>query len=288
MPDCPSLGASFSPSGTPSGSSGTSSASPNTSSVFASAGSPSQASSPGGPWSPKNVRVAVKGATFVGETVGNQDFLSMISDEWGGSTYSTFWSTATLPILKKILEEVDRNGDHHITQEEIDSVTIVLAGYSWGGTTLVNVVQKLNQVGSHYFGVKLHPSDPQIRYKVYAPIEVKRLVLVDPVRFARPDPGTVPSNVEKFINWYQTKGGNAIFVDPATGFPDPSGTILSRLLKGFNPSSNAATNEIVNVGADKRWNYKTTTAGDRLYGKYVNHDFMPYFCKDCIKDELTP
>lgn len=183
------------------------------------------------------------------------------------------------------------NGDRHITQAEINSCKVVLAGYSWGATSAIHVAQMLNKVGSHTFGVKHHPSDPTITYTVDAPIPVASFVVVDPVKIARPDPGPMPNNVSKFVNWYQNKKGNTDFVDQNCCVNYSEGSGFSRYIGGYNPSSNAATNEIVNVTTQKRWNYiRVSVNGQvyRLFGKNVAHVYMPLFVKECLQNALQP
>jgi hypothetical protein len=225
--------------------------------------------------------------------LGNQYLKKIMDDASVPSTnrfhYSEFQSCA-----KKLLEEVDRNGDRIISSNEANSVTIKLVGYSWGATHLAALTQKISRTG----WIGLTDLTPKVYYKLQVAIPVDTLATIDPVTILMWGTG-VNSNVQKFYNWYQSKRGNGHFRNTtwphcaAPGQWKSVGTKPSRIFRGVSLSSSAATTVQWDVTSQLHWYYVDRNPNPdvseptyRLYGKDVNHDVIPLFVDNCVLHQI--
>jgi hypothetical protein len=187
--------------------------------------------------------------------------------------------------FKKLLSEVDLDGNRCISAAEADSVEVILTGFSWGGHYVIWIADQVSRTGwlkSPIHGLPL--------YRLNSPIKIKRIVVVDPVRTTRTS-ATIQSNVDEFVNYYQTKGGNAHFrqtTPPYNAAADGWGNFgnyISRKIRGGTYGSSGTQ---INVTTDRKWKYRQAPPDDnpnlvyRLYGKDANHDTMPWYAEDCI------
>lgn len=213
----------------------------------------------------------------------------------GNSWFNSIMASAGIPLgwrfvhndgqnaLHKLLKEIDKNGNRTITSVEATAVTIKVCGYSWGGISAVGLAQKLSQAGQIDVGGS--PGQP-ITYTLQVPIRLQVLLTIDPVSILNP-PGNVPSTVDNFSNFYQRRGGDAIFRKPdGTIAIDDFGSVLSRTLKGVSITSQATSttqtevNQISPPTIRKGIPFSTGAwAGIELWlhSNEVNHDVMPWF-----------
>ena len=86
--------------------------------------------------------------------------------------------------LRSVLQKVDRDEDGAISADEKEQAKIIIYGHSWGGSQTVELARALEKYG----------------------IPVLLTIQLDSVRKPRQEDSTIPSNVKKAINFYQTRG----------------------------------------------------------------------------------
>jgi len=176
--------------------------------------------------------------------------------------------------LGDLLGRIDTDGNQVITGAEANASKIVLMGYSWGAINAAN------------FTIRLKEDNIIVRgtvdrlYHLQVDIPVKLLLTLDPLNdgpawIFRHVHGKIDTNVERFINYYQRRGGTATFdlwnhsnqqtFSPFAIVTQGSfGTFFSSFLKG-KPLSNrlAAANvsqvNISTLGARLASNYQWST-----------------------------
>lgn len=179
------------------------------------------------------------------------------------------------------LKALDVNNDYIITSAEVSNLkSLKVCGYSWGGISAIGFTQQIANAGTIVVGGS--PGQP-IQYQLQVGISVNNLVTIDPVQILNP-PGTVLNNVKAYKNWYQQRGGDAIFRDT----PDVlEGSPFSRLLKGTpvavqSPLIYGSCNTRVdspNWGSRVGSAFQIITGSTTVYtlsGNESNHDAMPW------------
>lgn len=105
-----------------------------------------------------------------------------------------------------LLDRIDTNHDLRITAAEVSAVKLAVIGYSWGGVEAVNFSRMLR-------GKVIHKGGPDYHLDVAIPVEL--LITIDSPREnitrIKPTWGPVETNVKKFVNWYQRRGGETTF-----------------------------------------------------------------------------
>ncbi len=86
--------------------------------------------------------------------------------------------------LRRVLRELDADGDGRLSDTEKQAARIVIFGHSWGASETVNLANRLNELG----------------------IPVLLTVQVDSVQKQNENDGRIPANVHEAINFYQTEG----------------------------------------------------------------------------------
>lgn len=188
---------------------------------------------------------------------------------------------------KDFLAFLDKDGDMIINPEDIVGLTVKVCGYSWGGVSAIGFTQDFS-TAPKYIVVGGTPHDPiQYRLNVIIPFDI--LLTIDPVPLLNP-PGTVYSNVDSYVNYYQQRGGYSLFrlvSDPTQG--KQIGNSFSALLKGTNVFSQAGqtTQTRVDLGG---FGSRVGTPFDidnppdfteySLADTETNHDGMPWLVAD--------
>jgi hypothetical protein len=152
---------------------------------------------------------------FLGpNTYGDQwiDLLLRDASSRNGYDARTFTENRGNEALQNLMETLDINGDHRISNAEAESTNLRTLGYSFGGTQAVNFSRSLNRVGKRVVG-----------WKLQAPVVIDRLVTIDPVQFLKMGPvtilplktmkGPVQSNVGAYFNYYQHRPGVSTLVN---------------------------------------------------------------------------
>lgn len=106
--------------------------------------------------------------------------------------------------LWDFFKAIDTSDDHVISATEISGLDLRVCGYSWGGVSAIGFTQKISEAPVTIV-VGGSPNNP-ISYRLEVPIPVTVLLTIDPVPILNP-PGTVPSTVQHYINYYQQRGG---------------------------------------------------------------------------------
>ncbi len=86
--------------------------------------------------------------------------------------------------LRRVLQLLDGNGDGVLTDSEKQRARIIIYGHSWGASQAVTLARELEQIN----------------------VPVLLTIQVDSVRKPGQDDSTIPANVEKAVNFYQTRG----------------------------------------------------------------------------------
>jgi len=101
----------------------------------------------------------------------------------------------------------------------------------------------------------------------------------------------VERNGQRFVNYYQQRGGDAIFREVRGKRTVPIGNWLSRALTGGPITSQAGSSSQIRV--DTAWARETVPGpffmelpNNVLYGKDVNHDVMPWFTAKRVRGLL--
>ncbi len=123
---------------------------------------------------PRVIKVAFQGAGKMGQ--GNADFMLMARG------YQAYSSIAGIAALRWVLAQIDRNGDHIVSTEEINAVTVRIAGYSRGGVTAVYLAKALSTPGI----IRVDAQKPPTVYKLEGSVSVEKLILLDRIRPAKP------------------------------------------------------------------------------------------------------
>lgn len=186
--------------------------------------------------------------------------------------------------LKDTLRSIDRNHNMRIDKKEVGILDLRVVGYSFGGIQAANFARSLQKAGSVVKG-----------YTLGVGIPIKTLVTLDPVQSIIKHTDGVPSNVYRYMNYYQQKGGDTK-VDLYTqqfsikltslSVPDPSN------IKG-EPLTSAAhkTTQIrVDQGtyAEESVKHQVYSQVDgKIKGKNVNHGTLPFYASDWAIRDLT-
>jgi hypothetical protein len=215
------------------------------------------------------------------------DWLDNIANKAGDETNSTvrkYDEDQGGRALKDTLHSIDRNHDKMISSTEAKAATLRVVGYSFGGIQAANFAQYFRKVGRNIKG-----------YVLKAAVKIKALVTLDPVQSVLKHTSGVPSNVERFGNYYQQKGGNtkvSLYTDPlnikvtSISVPDPSN------IKGNSLKTSAKTSRQIRVDvnpyADESVKHKVQShVNGKIKGKDVNHGTLPFYAYDWAVEDLT-
>lgn len=99
--------------------------------------------------------------------------------------------------LRSILQALDEDGDHHLSDGEKSAARIVIYGHSWGASETVALADRLNKLG----------------------IPVLLTIQVDSVEKPNQNDVKIPPNVREAVNFYQSEGllhgrNRIVAVDP--------------------------------------------------------------------------
>jgi len=191
--------------------------------------------------------------------------------------------------LGDFLQWLDTSGNNVITANETEGVIIKVLGYSWGGVSAIGFTQKLSTTGTIVIGGSPHGP---ISYRLDVPIAIEVLFTIDPVRHLNP-PGTVPSTVQNFYNYYQRRGGYGIFRYTDGVMDREVGNAFSALLLGVEVDTAAQSSIQVMVDVI----YPSVTRSGEPYApdnpielilrsSEVNHDVMPWYARPDALDAM--
>jgi hypothetical protein len=215
------------------------------------------------------------------------DWLDNITGKAGdatGSTVKKYDEDQGGRALKDTLHSIDRNHDRIISSSEAKATTLRVIGYSFGGIQAANFAQYFRKVGHTIKG-----------YTLKAAVQIKALVTLDPVQSVLKHTSGVPSNVLKFSNYYQQKGGDtkvSLYTDPlnikvtSISVPDPSN------IKGGSLKTSAKTSNQIRVDvapyAEESVKHKVQShVNGKIKGKDVNHGTLPFYAYDWAVEDLT-
>lgn len=149
--------------------------------------------------------------------------------------YKHNWGEAA---LRDFLDWLDTSDNNVISEAEVEGIVVKVCGYSWGAVSAIGFTQKLSQTGTIVLGGS--PGNP-ISYRLDVTVPIEVVFVIDPVDELN-QPGTVPSTVQNFINYYQHRGGGAIFRNPdGTIYTDDYGSTGGKLLWGEEVVSASAS-----------------------------------------------
>lgn len=173
---------------------------------------------------------------------------------------------AIIDLLAKIDGANGNPRDMIITQAEVNSVRVRMLAFSWGSMTAVNQSRKLSATGNLYF------------YNLTVPIPIESLVVLDPIHNGPARAARwvwfsgVLSNVQKFTNYYQTKGdfGSIRWGTGPGKYPnnDPYFNIFVALLKGTTLPTTIGNSTQVNITTDPA---HANRFQERVYKRNVSH-----------------
>ncbi|HMB95248.1 MAG TPA: hypothetical protein VKK61_04340, partial [Tepidisphaeraceae bacterium] len=182
-------------------------------------------------------------------------------------------------------KSIDRNHNNIIEAREVKTLTVRLVGYSFGGIQAVNFAAEVDAVGSTIKG-----------FLIKAGVPIRSLVTLDPVN-SSPAKHTdgVPSNVARFSNYYQQKGGDTkvdvyTHTSPAIkvtsiSVPDPDNITGDALTTAARKSSQVRIDTQL---ADKSVKHEVESELDgKIKGRNVNHGTVPFFAYDFAVADLT-
>ena len=150
--------------------------------------------------------------------------------ESGIPTDRRYVQNAGLDAVHDFLKWLDKNDNHVISESDVEGVTVKVCGYSWGGIAAIGFTQRLSQTGTIVVG---GAGKNPISYRLDVPIAIEMLFTIDPVQILN-QPGTVPSTVQNFYNYYQRRGDYAIFRFPdGSIYDDEFGSPFGNLLEGI-------------------------------------------------------
>jgi hypothetical protein len=215
------------------------------------------------------------------------DWLDKIANHAGDSTESTvrkYDENEGGRALKDTLHAIDRNHNRIIEKSEANATNLRVVGYSFGGIQAANFARYLRKVGQVIKG-----------YTLRAMVPIKALVTLDPVESIIKHTDGIPSNVARFGNYYQQKGGSTtvdVYTDPfnikvtSISVPDPSN------IKGGPLDSSAKESRQIRIDsgdyADKTVTHSVYShAKGNIKGKNVNHGTLPFYAYDLAMEDLT-
>ena len=160
---------------------------------------------------------------------GNSWFNDIMAES-GIPTDRRYVQNAGLDAVHDFLKWLDKNDNHVISESDVEGVTVKVCGYSWGGIAAIGFTQRLSQTGTIVVG---GAGKNPISYRLDVPIAIEMLFTIDPVQILN-QPGTVPSTVQNFYNYYQRRGDYAIFRFPdGSIYDDEFGSPFGNLLEGI-------------------------------------------------------
>jgi len=215
------------------------------------------------------------------------DWLDKIADhaaEQTGSSLRQYDEDDGGRALKDTLHSIDRNHNKVIEKSEATGTNLRVVGYSFGGIQAANFARYLRKVGQTVKG-----------YLIRAAIPIRALVTLDPVQSVIKNTSGIPSNVARFGNYYQQKGGSTtvdVYTDPlnikvtSISVPDPAN------IKGAPLDSSAKQNRQIRIDsgdfADKTVTHSVYShAKGKIKGKNVNHGTLPFYAYDWAMEDLT-
>ena len=220
-------------------------------------------------------------------------FGNLVMDRIGINVGATMYSQrGSRDAVADLLPQIDTDGDRKITRSEACAHTIKVFGYSYGGIAAIGFAQHISRHG--FFETGGSPKSP-IGYELEAGIKIDLVFTIDPVELGNPA-GGVPGNVASFVNYYQRRGGNAVFRNlNGSVYDDAFGTPASRVLKGSHISP-------VNSRSAVQTQVETQQATASISGALldllnyqgqlmlkateVNHDVMPLFVESTVTQSL--
>jgi hypothetical protein len=215
--------------------------------------------------------------------------------------------------VQDTLALIDTNHDRVITPAEIGAVKLEVLGYSWGAVAAATFTRAFAKADLNAGGTL--NTGPKFRnfytggWNLEAPVPIKILVTIDPVLHAlaglsgliRSTLGP-ESNVLKFRNYYQHRGGGTSFgVYTQPPFPAQTGTVtipngFSGLIQGDRLNSQSP--DTVHTQVDMAFAnmqlytlYESGPDGEPLYaqlkGSQVQHDTMPLYLFGQVVSDIT-
>lgn len=215
------------------------------------------------------------------------DWLENIANAAGketGSTVRKYNENDGGRALKDTLKSIDTNRNMKIDKAEAKLVNLRVVGYSFGGIQAANFARYFAKTGRNVKGYVFNTSVP-----------IKALVTLDPVQSVIKNTDGVPSNVQRFGNYYQQKGGNTK-VDLYThefGIKLTSLTVNDPSnIKGTSLQTSAKTSRQIRVDkgayAEETVKHKVESHVDgKIKGKNINHGTLPFFAYDWAVEDLT-
>jgi pimeloyl-ACP methyl ester carboxylesterase len=156
------------------------------------------------------------------ESFGNQWFERIVRDAGdnvtikpGNPTFKAYDFNQRQDAFSHLIPLLAVDGNQVITAAEATNPKIIVMGYSLGGVEAANFSALLARTGSFTFSIGAIDR----LYSVQSPIQVDKLITLDPVtgglaplgnRLRLPK-GRISSNVQSFVNYYQSRGGSSSF-----------------------------------------------------------------------------
>lgn len=170
--------------------------------------------------------------------------------------------------LQSFLGAIDADANKRISKAEGESADLRVTGFSLGGTQAVNFTRDLNK--DVWFGGR---AARNAGFTLEANVQVHKLVTLDPVEVLRIGAvrllpfktvtGSVETNVESFVNYYQTALGPGTVVDVKTQNRRRFDALGGRIIVGGTmPSKIVAQQSDVTKGAFAA----ATEDRDRMFG----------------------
>ena len=242
----------------------------------------------------KNIWIGFWGTTRPGSRNAEKDsfcnaVLAEIHRESG--LFNMYFQSQRDQAIHDLLYFLDKNKDLKISNDELKPYKIRVLGFSWGAISAVEFTNffdwKMIRTVEHKSSFLRHSS----RYK-FNQIDIKSLVIIDPVLFFRKNTKTlekefaIGDNVENFYNLFQTQGGKSEVSSANGDVKYKFGNFLSSNLRGspIKRVKHRLFDFLINANKDKPWsNHRAGRQfhSNKLFlaGKNVNHDTITWFAK---------
>lgn len=224
-----------------------------------------------------------------GASFGNSWLAQTVTDVGAaeGATTRTYQQDQGQAAVTDYFAFVDANGDHVLSADEINNVTVDVIGYSFGGVQASEFTRALTATGRRgLYGYRLADTMP-----------VHMLVTVDPVNTTAQKHTDGPlRNVAYFYSYYQTNpGGSTITLTPRgraqastaftfdgtnnpVGGPIPS---IARHGAQIQVDGDGPFSDVTITQAYSHYDYGTLSGAD------VNHMTMPWFLYQTVLQDFT-
>jgi hypothetical protein len=224
-----------------------------------------------------------------GASFGNAWLAQTVTDVGGaeGATTRLYQQDQGQAAVTDYFAFVDVNGDHILSADEINHVTVDVIGYSFGGVQAAEFTRALTATGRRgLYGYRLADTMP-----------VHMLVTVDPVNTTAQKHTDGPTrNVAYYLNYYQTNPGGSTMTLTPRGPAQASTTYTfdgsSNPVGGVMPSLARHSTQIL-VDDDGPLSGVTVTQAyshfeyGTLQGADVNHMTMPWFLYQTVLQDFT-